>query len=218
MRDKEALLAQVTSLHEAASDAKRQLEESLRMYKENNSRLQEKLKVSSAEITKGNTIIHKLQSDGRALRSKLRLKAAVLLQQQELAAQEHASSEASEHRAAELRTACADLRAERDRAEESGGSLKTQLTEAHELLRSNQQVIQWLNKELNEAQRGGRPYVSVPSRVASFKPALHPSLKASVHPCASSAAHPAAPPAAVLSATGSSTLSSDATASFDRCW
>ena len=53
------------------------------MYKENNSRLHEKLKVSSAEIAKGNSIIHKLQSDARSLRSKLRLKAAVLLQQQE---------------------------------------------------------------------------------------------------------------------------------------
>ena len=44
-------------------------------------------------------------------------------------------------------------------------------------MRSNQQVIQWLNKELNEAQTGGRPYVNLPSRVAAFKPALHPSIK-----------------------------------------
>ena len=40
-----------------------------------------------------------------------------------------------------------------------------------------EQVIQWLNKELNEAQTGGRPYVNIPSRVSNFKPALHPSLK-----------------------------------------
>ena len=56
-KDKEALLAKMTSLHEAATDAKRQLEDSLGMYKDNNAKLQEKLKLSASEITKGNTII-----------------------------------------------------------------------------------------------------------------------------------------------------------------
>ena len=80
--DKEALLAKATSLHEAAADAKRQLDVSLADVKENNAKLQQKLRISSTEITKGNAIIHKLQNDGRALKSKLRLKAALMLQQQ----------------------------------------------------------------------------------------------------------------------------------------
>ena len=81
-KDKEANLSKTAKLHEAANDAKRQLEDSLNVFKENNSKLQEKLRVSGAEITKGNAIINKLQNDGRALKSKLKLKAAVMLQQQ----------------------------------------------------------------------------------------------------------------------------------------
>ena len=178
-KDKEQLLAKMTSLHEAASDAKRQLQDSLDMYKDNNTKLQEKLKVSSGEIAKGNTIISKLQSDARALKGKLRLKAAVMLQQQEHAGQKQAELDGSERSAAELRTLAAELRADKERAEEGHSACRQQLTEAQELLRSNQQVIQWLNKELNEAQTGGRPYVNIPSRVAAFKPSMHPAIKPS---------------------------------------
>ena len=53
IQDKEHLLAKMTSLHEAATEAKRQVEDSLTLYKDNHSRLQEKLKLSSDEITKG---------------------------------------------------------------------------------------------------------------------------------------------------------------------
>lgn len=176
-KDKEALLAKMTSLHEAATDAKRQLEDSLGMYKDNNAKLQEKLKLSASEITKGNTIISKLQADLRAAKGKLKLKAAVMIQQQEAHAAKQGELEESEKTAAELRTSAASLTAEKERAEEQAAAAKQQLAEAQELLRSNQQVIQWLNKELNEAQTGGRPYVNVPSRVTSFKPGFPSSFK-----------------------------------------
>ena len=105
------------SLHQAASDAKGQHEESIALYKEHNARLQDKVRLSSAEISKGNTIIAKLQSDCRELKSKLRLKAAVMLQQQEHAAQKHAELDSTEKVAAELRTQAAELRADKERAE-----------------------------------------------------------------------------------------------------
>ena len=86
----------------------------------------------------------------------------------------------------------------KERAEEQASAARQQLAEAQELLRSNQQVIQWLNKELNEAQTGGRPYVNIPSRVAAFKPALHPSIKPGAGPTSYSP-----------SATGSSAIMCD---------
>lgn len=52
------------------------------MHKDNAARLHEKLKLSAAEITKGNDIISRLQSECRELKGKLRLKATVLVQQQ----------------------------------------------------------------------------------------------------------------------------------------
>ena len=170
-KDKEQLLSKSGSLLEAAHDAKRQTDESLAIYKENNARLQDKLKASAAEITKGNAIITKLQADGRALKGKLRLKASVMMQQQEHAQQKASELEAADRAAAAQRASAAELRAEKERAEESAASCKAQLVEAQELLRSNQQVIQWLNKELNDAQTGCRPFVSVPSRASTYRPA-----------------------------------------------
>jgi len=207
IQDKEHLLAKMTSLHEAATEAKRQVEDSLTLYKDNHSRLQEKLKLSSDEITKGNSIIAKLQSDCRELKGKLKLKAAVLLQQQEHSQGKHSELEAAERNAAELRALNAEMKSEKARAEEGHEACKQQLAEAQELLRSNQQVIQWLNKELNELQTGGRPYVSIPNRVSSFRPSVPSTLKAM-----------GGAPATASSVGGSAgaTGSSTAAASFDQ--
>jgi hypothetical protein len=41
--------------------------------------------------------------------------------------------------------------------------------------------MQWLNKELNEAQTGSRPHINMPSHVPTFKPTVPPS-KASIPP------------------------------------
>lgn len=171
--DKETLLAQMGSAREAAAESKRQLEDSLAMYKEGHSRLQEQLRLSAQEITKGNSIIAKLQGDSRELKAKLKLKAQQLLQQGELCAAKHTELDVATKAMAELRAAAAELRADKDRAEERTSACKAQLTEAHTLLRSNQEVIQFLNHELNEAQAGGRPLLgSLHARPPSFRPML----------------------------------------------
>lgn len=182
VKDKAELLSKQSALHEAGSDAKRQLDTSLADAKDANATLAAKLAASTAEITKGNAIIHKLQNDGRALKAKLRLKAAVLLQQQEHAQQKQSELDGSEREQADMRTHAAELRADKERAQEALAASKQQLAEAQDLLRTNQQVIQWLNKELNEAQTGGKPYINLPSRVTSFKPAIHPALRPSLSP------------------------------------
>ena len=164
VQDKEALLAKMTSLHEAASDGKRHLDETLSVFKDNNAKLQEKLKASAAEITRGNAIIQKLQADNRGLKGQLKLKATVMLQQQEHTSAKQSELEHTERGIAELRALNAELRAEKERAEEGALALKRELAESQELMRSNKQVINWLNRELNEAQTGGkRPSADPPS-------------------------------------------------------
>ena len=181
LRDKDELLARTSSHLEAAQGAKRQQDEVLELYKYNNFKLQEKIKASAAEITKGNQIIGQLQGDARALRAKLRLKAAVMLQQQEQAAQKQQAAETADRACSELRAQMAETNAGKERAEESLTACRQQLAEAQELLRSNQQVIQWLNKELNDAQTGQRVHTAgaslmaaQSSRVAAFRPTMPP--------------------------------------------
>ena len=110
-------------------------------------RYSEALRVFWARLA-GNQIIHKLQNDGKALKSKLRLKAAVMLQQQEHAAQKQAELDASERGNAELRTQAAELKGDKERSEEAHAACKQQLSEAQDLLRSNQQagaLVLWLS-------------------------------------------------------------------------
>ena len=72
----------------------------------------------------------------------------------------------------------AELKAEKARAEDTAAAHKAQLAEAQDLLRSNQQVITWLNKELNDAQSGARPYAATAAfaatRGAPFRPVVPP--------------------------------------------
>lgn len=183
INDKEQLNVKVSSLLEAANDAKRHQQENLTFFKDSNAKLQAKVKASSGEIVKGNQIISKLQADVRALRGKLRLKAAVMLQQQDQATQKQQELEASERTVVELRAQLTEVGGEKERALEGSADSKRQLAEAQELIRSNQQIIQWLNKELNDAQTGPRLCGgSVPSlslgaqviRTTAFRPTLPP--------------------------------------------
>ena len=170
--DKEELLAKQAALLEAANDAKRNAMESAAHFKEDNLKLQARVAAAAAEITKGNTIIAKLQGDKKGLQGKLKLKAAVIAQQHEAAAAKQSELETSERAAAETRAKLAEATAEKERSDEGGEATKAQLAEAQELLRSNQQVIQWLNKELNDAQSGHRLYGGAyASRMAAFRPA-----------------------------------------------
>ena len=146
--------------------------ESAAHFKEDNLKLQARVAAAAAEITKGNTIIAKLQGDKKGLQGKLKLKAAVIAQQHEAAAAKQSELETSERAAAETRAKLAEATAEKERSDEGGEATKAQLAEAQELLRSNQQVIQWLNKELNDAQSGHRLYGGAyASRMAAFRPA-----------------------------------------------
>ena len=180
--DKEALLSKMSSLLEISTEAKRQVSEQAEMHKESASRLRMKLTASSSEITKGNQIIAKLQSDGQALRGKLKLKQAVVQQLQEQGSQKDASLHSADKAAAELRARIAELTNEKERADEGCANAKAQLAEAQELLKSNQQVIQWLNKELNDAQTSHRSYAPASSFGAAANPNFNPNLNLNFDP------------------------------------
>lgn len=93
----EQQVADKTMAATAASDAlvaaqshSRDVEESLKAYRDNHARLQQKLELSIAEINKGNDIIERIQTDSRALRAKMRAKAKIIKQQELILDEKHA--------------------------------------------------------------------------------------------------------------------------------
>ena len=70
-------MAQSVALLKAGDEARRALEEKLAVYVENLKYLQEKLENGGTQINRGNVLMERLQSDGKQLKEKIRLKSEI---------------------------------------------------------------------------------------------------------------------------------------------
>ncbi|KAG5180833.1 hypothetical protein JKP88DRAFT_349405 [Tribonema minus] len=154
VRDLRELVAKSAALQEGAEGGRGQLAAALDAYRNNVVALQEKLEASVAEINRGNAIIQRIQSEHKALRSKVRLKTDVIRQQERILADQRDALAAAR---GETAAAQADAREEAARSQQLKRELEAveaRVAEGARLLESNQQVITWLNKELNDAHLG----------------------------------------------------------------
>ena len=145
--DQGEVLGKTKALQVAAEGGRKRMEEALELYKNNALTLQEKLEVSVGEIQKGNAIIHKLQGEVQGLRGKIKTKNEVLKKQEALLMEGQRGQDAGQHR---LSAAVQ----ENGRLTQVVGEMKVALEEARRENESNQQVITWLNKEINDLQLG----------------------------------------------------------------
>ena len=172
------------NLRQAAETAAARTTESLEVFKLNNKTLTSKLQASSAEINKGNEVISKLSNEYRSNKQKLKMKSE-LLRNQEVVMSERENTittitRRNEHLQAEvdrLQSSLVNKTAEHE-------DVASKLAESAKLLDSNQQVITWLNREINEAQLGkvgsygGGGISAATQRTATkFEPSFSPDLK-----------------------------------------
>ncbi|CAD7926756.1 unnamed protein product [Amoebophrya sp. A25] len=131
-------------------EKQKHFEEALNENKVHCQELEEKCAESVAEINKGNQIILKLQTQVKNLKSKLRVKAVALQQQEktiaDLERDLHAMAKTEEVRKTEI----ADSREREARLQQEVDQYREKLNESHSLIASNQQVIEYLNKQLTE--------------------------------------------------------------------
>jgi hypothetical protein len=113
---------------------------------------EDKLAIAVKEIDRGNSIIHSLQSQVKSLKGKLRLQTTALHEQEKCVLELEKGLEATRKEADQERKerVVADDRKEDARlhAEEC----QKKLQEAQELLGSNKQVIDFLNKQLTDRE------------------------------------------------------------------
>lgn len=153
--DLREMVSKSQALQAGAEGGQGQLAATLDAYKSNVLALQEKLEASVAEINRGNAIIQRIQSEHSALRSKLKLKSDVIRQQERLLGDQRDALIAAR---GEVATAAAEVKAAQGRAVQAERELAAsegRMEEAGRLIESNQQVITWLNKELNAAHTMG---------------------------------------------------------------
>ena len=84
LRDKDELLEKMTALLEGANSAKGQLEDTVLLLKSTVDKYDNKVKASIEEIHKGNGYIEQLSSELQAAKAKVKLKATIIRQQEQL--------------------------------------------------------------------------------------------------------------------------------------
>ncbi|KAJ1436086.1 hypothetical protein B484DRAFT_262960 [Ochromonadaceae sp. CCMP2298] len=149
-------LENTVAMHRASEDARSNVEQRLLLYVNNAEVLQENLHTGAGEIERGNAIISKLNEEARQAREKIRTKSEVIRRQEvvvkdlrlRLLDTEHllaASREVEKKDALRIASLEQQLAETLDRLQESNG-----------VIASNQEVISYLNEEVNKWQLGMR--------------------------------------------------------------
>ncbi|KAL3138442.1 hypothetical protein ABBQ32_006233 [Trebouxia sp. C0010 RCD-2024] len=149
--------------------AARQLKERCTELKESAAGHELRAKEAAAEVLKGNRIIEKVSNDLRMAKEKARRKQAIIGRQEEELAARDSSLDAMQKEQASSSRQLEHLQEDNNALKDEINSLKSKLEECKGQLQSNEQMIRWLNNQVNEAQLqfGG---TAAGSRY-SFKPA-----------------------------------------------
>nr|XP_020644306.1 spindle assembly abnormal protein 6 homolog isoform X3 [Pogona vitticeps] len=152
IKDKDQLINTTKEVLDRTQEQKANLEENVDQKQNQIGKLEATLKSLSAELLKANEIIKKLQGDVKTLMSKLKLKNTVTIQQEKLLAEKEEKLQKEQK---ELHMAENSLREKEQEVSKLQEQLETtvqKLEESKHLLKTNENVITWLNKQLNEIQ------------------------------------------------------------------
>ncbi|MGH0159207.1 UNVERIFIED_CONTAM: hypothetical protein FKN15_036971 [Acipenser sinensis] len=108
------------------------------------------VKSLSEELLKANEIIKKLQGDMKKLMEKMKLKNAVTMQQEKLLTEKEQMLKKETLELDNLKRALDQKEDEASKLQEQLDSTAQKLDESKQLLKTNENVISWLNKQLNE--------------------------------------------------------------------
>uniref|UniRef100_A0A8D0HME9 Spindle assembly abnormal protein 6 homolog n=1 Tax=Sphenodon punctatus TaxID=8508 RepID=A0A8D0HME9_SPHPU len=152
IKDKDQIIIRTKEVLDATQEQKATMEENTEKKQVQMGKLEATVKSLSSELLKANEIINKLQGDLKTLMSKLKLKNTVTIQQEKLLAE---LQEKLQKEQRELQDAGHSLRAKDQEVCKLQEQLETtveKLEESKQLLKTNENVITWLNKQLNEIQ------------------------------------------------------------------
>ncbi|XP_046549882.1 LOW QUALITY PROTEIN: spindle assembly abnormal protein 6 homolog [Haliotis rubra] len=145
LKDKEQVLSKSSDLLGSEQEKKRKYEEDLDRKHKDISKLEGKVKAMSEELMKGNEIIKKLQEEVKSNRAKVKLRTQIATDRR---MGQDRSRESQDLAGTKDRRPLQENR----RLSESVETTTKKLEESRQLLKTNENVIQWLNKQINEQQ------------------------------------------------------------------
>nr|XP_056701475.1 spindle assembly abnormal protein 6 homolog [Euleptes europaea] len=152
IKDKDQLVIRTKEVLDATQEQKASLEENTEKKQIQIGKLEATLKSLSAELLKANEIIKKLQGDVKTLMSKLKLKNTVTIQQEKLLAEREGKLQKEQRELQEAESSLREKEQEVCKLQEQLETTVQKLEESKHLLKTNENVITWLNKQLNEIQ------------------------------------------------------------------
>ncbi|XP_045158062.2 spindle assembly abnormal protein 6 homolog [Mercenaria mercenaria] len=178
IKDKEQVLTKSSDLLGAEQDKKRRFEDDIESQKKEINKLTNKMKAMSEELMKGNEIIKKLQGEIKNYHGKIKLRTQIATEQEKLLNEKETELEKIRHELATSKNDQNQKTEQNKTLKENYETTVQKLEECRELLKTNENVIQWLNKQINETQlqhhRAGT--FEMPGSAGSFRPsgaALH---------------------------------------------
>ncbi|NWI67074.1 SAS6 protein, partial [Todus mexicanus] len=173
IKDKDQLVTRTKEVLDATQEQKAILEESTEKKQSHVEKLEMTIKSLSAELLKANEIIKKLQGDLKTLMSKLKLKNTVTIQQEKLLAEKEEKLQKEQKESQELGQSLRTKEQEVCKLQEQLETTLQKLEESKQLLKTNENVITWLNKQLNEIQMAKKLETSA-SRQGGVRAAISP--------------------------------------------
>ncbi|XP_030290017.1 spindle assembly abnormal protein 6 homolog [Sparus aurata] len=205
INDKDQLMCRTKEMLEATQQQKESVEENAESKELQIRKLEATVKSLSEELIKANGIIKKLQGEVRGLVGKIKVKNTVTVSQEKVLQD---VSDKLQGVTKDLQSTHQQLITKNEQVSKLKEQLETtvqKLNESREVLKTNENVISWLNKQLNERQLSREPPESLESPSvlstttglrANFypqtsKPALSPVAAADVTPAEQQTMQPA---------------------------
>ncbi|KAJ3218845.1 Spindle assembly abnormal protein 6 [Dinochytrium kinnereticum] len=137
---------QISNLEEVKAKA----EQALTYCQSRISTLEANIETASEEISKGNEIIRRLQTDLKGAKSKIKLKNVVTLQQEKLLDERSSMISVQQEELATLKDTNTKLTKDGADLKAKVEDLERKVEEGKQIIAENTQVIEWLHKQLNE--------------------------------------------------------------------
>ncbi|XP_068093780.1 spindle assembly abnormal protein 6 homolog isoform X2 [Hyperolius riggenbachi] len=174
VKDKEQVVIRSTDACESAQEHKKKLEETLEQKQLQIGKLENTVKSLSEELLKANEIIKKLQTDMKKLVEKMKLKNAVTMQQEKLLGEKEQLLQKERLELANVKHSLKMKEEETLKLQEQLDDTTVKLEESKQLLKTNENVISWLNKQLNENKiaslQGPQALYEIPGSLKNSSP------------------------------------------------
>lgn len=172
VKDKENLIAKSSDLLGSEQDQKRKYEEELDGRVKEKQRLENKVKAMSEELMKGNEIIKKLQGEIKNYHAKIKLRNQIATEQEKLLGDKDHELEKLRQDLATTKNSLKSTEEENKKLNENLETTIKKLEESKQLLKTNENVIQWLNKQINETQMTHQRIgtFEMPGATSKFRP------------------------------------------------